>query len=258
MVVVNKGDSQELSVEVPAVSPPPYAPSSSSSSSPPTAEPLLRRVAPPIARCNHVAIKRVTGHTTGSFVIDPELDIPESMLSPPVEGQERRNLSLDVNTSNIDVDVWVVEPPSVSGVPLDVLADAKYPRTTMEFKAYNIAVRLHSSGDRPFTLDLKAGSSGIVNLELPHTFCGPLTIRSVSGTVTYSRALQPMVATFSDYDGIRKCFVGDFRENHYGEGEWRGSSVEIDTHGGKVNLRFADEPPSPPKQSKWWGSFGSS
>ncbi|KZV96493.1 hypothetical protein EXIGLDRAFT_424708 [Exidia glandulosa HHB12029] len=217
---------------------------------------LLQRVAPPIARCNHVAIKRASGKLTGSYVIDPELEIPIEMLAPLGESEERKNLLVDVGYNEIDIDVWVAQRTTIDGVPIAALGDVKHPRTTIDVAGSNIALRLHSAGERPFALSVKADSSGSVNLELPRNFRGPLTIRSEKGNVKFSPAFEPLVATFSDYDDIRKCFVGDFKELQFGQGPWEGSMIEITAPYGKLNLRFTDEPAPPKSPGKIVWSFG--
>ncbi|EJD51044.1 hypothetical protein AURDEDRAFT_160188 [Auricularia subglabra TFB-10046 SS5] len=204
------------------------------------------RVAPPIPPCNHVAIKRPSGtKVSGSFVIDPELEIPTELLAPVEEGEERKHLIIDVPNSQVDVDVWVVPHPLFH-------SDTKSHTTNLEVHGSHVAMRLHSTGDRPISLTVKAGHSGQVSLEIPSTFRGPMTIHNGNGNVKFSSALDPLVATFSDVDKVRKCFIGDFKQLGFGQGAWEGSALEIHSLHGSVKLRFADEYEPTVQSKSWW------
>ncbi|EJD51047.1 hypothetical protein AURDEDRAFT_112071 [Auricularia subglabra TFB-10046 SS5] len=256
MVVTHKSE-EELVLDLSVQEPPPYVQGSSTSpdvfSPPPT---LLRRMAPPIARCNHVAIKRANSNRlAGSYVIDPELEIPAEMLAPLDEGQERKNLLIDVPRSDIDIDLWVVESRLAAQGIVSLPGDKVGPRTNVEIRGCNVTLRLHSTGDRPIALKVTSANSTNIALEIPRSFNGPLTIQSRSGNIKFSPALEPMVATFSDYAEVRKCFIGNFKELGFGQGAWEGSALELHSKTGKISMRFVDEPtPKPQKNSWWWYS----
>ncbi|KAH7104520.1 hypothetical protein BKA62DRAFT_463969 [Auriculariales sp. MPI-PUGE-AT-0066] len=262
MVIVMKdlpasppSESNQLSVHIeaeiqPQDAPPAYA--SSSSTSPRHVPDLLEnqglsRVQPPIAHCNSVAIKRSQGGLTGSFVIDPELVIPIEMLAPLKDGEERKNFLVDVGHNPVEIDAWVAPPQHT--------IDSKHPRTTIDLRGRNVRLRLHSSGNRPFGISASTAYQSTIQLELPRDFRGPLTIKSQSGQVKFSPALEPLVATFSDYDDLKKCFVGDFKALEFGQGAWEGSMVDIDAPYAKIRLRFVDEPEPqmPTSASSGWG-----
>ncbi|KZW01635.1 hypothetical protein EXIGLDRAFT_717217 [Exidia glandulosa HHB12029] len=255
------------------VNPPPYfSPSSDSPSAPSYAEDAathtLPRAVPPIARCNLLTIRRPYGSVTGSFVIDPELEIPPQMIPALKKDEERKNLLLEVgNKRTIDADVWVVDPAPQSQSQASSSSTAPLPRTTIEAVGggtsgghNSLRLSLHSAGSRPFSLVVS--QFGTVTLELPRSFSGPLTLhtRNGVGRVQFSQAFESMLTEFSDCDDMRKCFVGDFRESGFGRGgaEWEGSTVEVRALEGKVYIRFVDEPePQKVQRSCWSWCFRS-
>jgi len=200
---------------------------------------------PSIARCNLLMIKRKDVEIRGMFVLDPDMQIAEAMLAPlPEDETIRKHMNLYTKHADITSDVWI----SPSGA-----ADAKEsPCTLLELKARNVTLNLHGSDARPFSLEVECENSGTAIVTIPRTFRGPLTLRGDSVAVSLSYGLAPLTATFSDVDGVRKCFVGDCRELGFGDGEWHGSAIDIKAKNGKIKLRFVDElEKEQPKTSKW-------
>lgn len=245
MVISHKSEEAGFDADPSAQSPPPYT-----STGYPVLEPVLRRVAPPIARCNHVAIKRPTvtagNRVVGSFVVDPALEIPVEMLAPLDEGEERQNLLIDVPEHEVDADLWVVEG---AGTRADSKAGA---RTAVEVVGHHVHLRVHETGIPPLLLTLKAPGSGNISLALPRSFQGPITIHSQQARVVFSPAMGALSATFSDYGELRKCFVGDFKALGFGHGTWEGSVIDIHAPEGRVKLRFTDEPEPQTPRRPWW------
>ncbi|EJD41997.1 hypothetical protein AURDEDRAFT_168994 [Auricularia subglabra TFB-10046 SS5] len=168
------------------------------------------------------------------------------MLAPLDEGEERRNLLIDVPEHEVDADVWIV---AGTGVETDVKAGR---RTDVEVVGRHVHLRVHETGPSPLSLTLKAANSGNISLALPRSFRGPITIHSQQARIVFSPAMGALAATFSDYGELRKCFVGDFRALGFGEGAWEGPAVEIHAPEGRVKLRFADEPEPKTPTRPWW------
>jgi len=230
----------KMNPEFSTENPPPYASASSAlSSSSPGDKP------PSISRCNLLAITRKDRPIEGIYVIDPDMEVPEAMLATLKEGEERKNLDFKTkgSYSTIDADIWIVEETKLTGAARDV----KPKTTTIELQGSHVLARIHPTTTRPFFLHAVA-KGGNLTVEIPPTYRGPLTIDS-KRPVHLSPALTPLVSVFSDVDDIKKCFVGNAREDGFGSGEWLGSSIDLKCKDYKVTLRLLDEIES--KRPSW-------
>lgn len=118
-------DTTQIAPEIP----PPYTPSdgqsrpqqqdnshlvassSSSSSSSPTERTITPSLIPSLPRVNFLSINRINSALTGEYVLDPELVIPEALLTPLAEEEERKNLTLLCRNGSLKADVWILAPP---------------------------------------------------------------------------------------------------------------------------------------------------
>ena len=113
-------------------------------------------------------------------------------------------------------------------------------------------------------------------MKLPLSFRGPVTLRlGVHTRLLLSPLARARLATFADVGGVRRCFVGDYDAETYGEwmfcihiarahgltllnegdGEWLGPEVDITCRKGAsfVQIGFVDEPKEPGLFSRMFG-----
>lgn len=243
---------------------------------------------PDIPRSNYVWIKRANSAIKGTYLIDPNLVIPEALLATrqaeadaegatPVDGQEsaRKNLLLESAHSSVNADIWIVNGPTSEDAPsqgsdgatntqrTDVKrapasgSGERVQKVLLEVKSINASVRVKVNTDfdkLPFEL-IASSRHGSVGVSIPQAFVGPVTIRTIHGSVGMSKSLEKRMTTFSDSDHIRKCFVGDFASAGFGRGEWKGSSLDISSDNGSVRLSFSEENVESDNKSIWTKLF---
>ncbi|KAI5120015.1 hypothetical protein M0805_008476 [Coniferiporia weirii] len=267
MAIITKEDEarSEVEMETPPASglPPPYAPSSPPSSfsgasssapdppTPPSPPPLAFTVPPPnIPASNFLTIKRDNTSIKGTYVIDAGLQTPPGLL-PDDPDDARKNLSLQCKNGSISATVWLVGTPSSHD------EDDGQARAVLDVRGHNGSVTLHlnATTTRPFALSASS-KNGSVTASIPSSFIGPVEMGSYNGSITVSSAVQARLVTFSEVDGRRSCFIGDFRAAGYtGKGAWTGSTLDIHSHNGRVKLSFVDEAPEESISSGFWGKI---
>jgi hypothetical protein len=87
--------------------------------------------------------------------------------------------------------------------------------------------------------------NGHINLCIPRSFQGPLSLTTYHGSVRFSPGIEAAATTFSDMR-TRKCFVGDYSTWRDGE-TWIGDAAVVEAKNGSVRVFFDDEaiPESP-------------
>ncbi|KAL5478691.1 hypothetical protein ACEPAI_1968 [Sanghuangporus weigelae] len=241
--------------------PPPYNPAPTSSSfddnseSDPRSRSSSGRERPVnIMSTNFTKIKRENSSIKGTFVVDAGLTIPDELLSTlpasastsnspdevaqgPIQAEAKKNLYLESINSSITADVWLVDDETEASHK-DLMR-----RAELELRSRNgsINLKLDSTTSRPFSLIIKS-KNATATVALPSDFVGPLTLYTVNGSVSLSSAMESRLVIFSEDNGTRKCFVGDYRRAGYTGGQrWAGSVAEIGSVNGRVKLSFVDE-----------------
>ncbi|KAL5510971.1 hypothetical protein ACEPAG_3690 [Sanghuangporus baumii] len=255
--------------------PPPYNPASTSSSfddseSDPRSRSSSGRERPVnVMTTNFTKIKREHSSIKGTFVIDAGLTIPDELLSTSsasastsdspdstvqesIQADARKNLYLESINSSITANVWLVDDETEASHK-DLMK-----RAELELRSRNgsINLKLDSTTSRPFSLIVKS-KNATAAVALPSDFVGPLTLYTVNGSVSLSTAMESRLVIFSEDNGTRKCFVGDYRRSGYTGGQrWTGSVAEIESVNGRVKLSFVDEAdPSPSSNVNGSGSL---
>ncbi|TDL29069.1 hypothetical protein BD410DRAFT_779352 [Rickenella mellea] len=185
---------------------------------------------PSMRRHNFLFIKREFFPVHGTWVINPELTVPEAFLPPIPPNTVRKNLKLVSDFRSIDADIWVVpggrneidgRVNQANGI---VGLENCQPTTIEGCAGLGCIMRMHV--ETPF--QLKAGSEfWKVTVGLPRTFTGPVTFKSEFGKLILSPAIEPRVTIFSDVNNTVKGFFGDFEASGYSQGDWKGSSLEL-------------------------------
>ncbi|KAJ7488113.1 hypothetical protein FB451DRAFT_1391064 [Mycena latifolia] len=184
---------------------------------------------------NFLSLSRGNGSIKGTYVIDPRVKIPPSLL-PPLAPDEteaaRRNLFMHTSSGSVDVDLFVVGDGEVKGK-----------KVNMFIKSSNgsLTARIHAPIPARPPIHLTAHSAnGSITLHLTRSFRGPVTARARNGSVKFSGALEAEVTTFGEAERTRRCFVGDFSD--WAEGEaWGGDEVIVESGNGSVKIQFDAE-----------------
>ncbi|KAJ7910879.1 hypothetical protein B0H13DRAFT_2328934 [Mycena leptocephala] len=182
-------------------SPPAYVPPESQAAT--TSEQQLAPPATPVTvkPTNFLFVKREYG-IRGTYVIDPRIKIPQSMLPPLAAGETeatRQNVFLHSNHGDIDVDLFVLGD-----------ADTKWSLNMfLECTKGSITAKIHaaSTAHPPIYITAKAER---ITLHLPRTFRGPVTVRKTSDwcSVYISESLKAGMMPLSDVNGTWRSFVG--------------------------------------------------
>ncbi|KAJ6454717.1 hypothetical protein C8R47DRAFT_1166884 [Mycena vitilis] len=268
-------------VEWPQDDPPPAYTHTDSKASVPapllTAEPplpLLPPSLPPILTppatvkpTNYLSLSRGNESIKGTYVIDPRVALPPFLLPPlaPHESEAtRRNVFLHTSNGSIDVDLFVVRGAVASESGAEGKKEGEGKEVDMLVKSSNgsITVKLHAPPAPRPPLHLTATSSnGTLTLHLPHSFRGPLTLRTRNGSVRIVRALEGATTTVSEAGGVRRCFVGEFADWAERPEGWTGDEVTLESANGSIRVQYDVEVASTAAESakdsgKGKGLFG--
>jgi len=143
----------------------------------------------------------------------------------------------------VNADVWVVGWDDTS--PLDdaerrervekpVLVELKAHHSSVKFKLFANCIK------RPVRIHAHS-HHGSINMVLPPSFRGPVTLDSKNGSITLSDAIKARLTMFSDVGGVRRCFIGNLTEEGYGKDEWKGSTLDASSHHGGLILSCTEE-----------------
>jgi hypothetical protein len=91
----------------------------------------------------------------------------------------------------------------------------------------------------PFHLNV-IGQHGAINIWLPRTFQGPMTIYSRHGSVKFSDEVSERMGLRNEIDYTRQCFVGDL-SLFSDKGGWEGDEINVKTEHSGVKVRFVNE-----------------
>ncbi|KAK7046445.1 hypothetical protein R3P38DRAFT_2873838 [Favolaschia claudopus] len=190
---------------------------------------------------NFLSLHRSNTPIKGVYVIDPTIKIPPPMLPPLAQDETeatRRNVYLQTSNGTVDVELFVVAGTSGGN-------EVKQ-KVNMFVRSSNGAIitKLHAGPipSRP-PINLTAlTSNGSVNIHLPRSFRGPLTIRTRNGSIRFSDALNADLTTFNEVNQTRRCFIGDFAD--WTEEGWAGDEVSIESSNGSIRLQYDAESPS--------------
>jgi len=159
------------------------------------------------------------------------------VLPPLEEGQTvRPHLDLWSANGKVSADVELVRGNGEAG------RDGE--RVILKAESRNGSVTVKINNPQNQHLDLYAKSlNGSVHIYIPNPFHGPITASTKNGSVTFSEQIQKDLITFSERDGAKTCFLGEFEGSGFGkEGmEWEGDVCVAETRNGSVKIWYIDE-----------------
>ncbi|TCD66584.1 hypothetical protein EIP91_001141 [Steccherinum ochraceum] len=233
-----------------SASPPPYAQHASATpkSSRGTAEPQTKvdqhsELPAGVPSSNFQRVVQSYG-IKGTFIIDPELKVPEELLGP--RSQRRENLYLESTKRGVDVGIWTTRTPAELGVSEVEVVKAVVKVKVTSWPVFDNRIDLHVGPGTSCDLVISARSD--VYLAVPSDLVGPVTMNVTGNNVYYSASVRARLVTFSEEHGRRRCFLIDIREQNYTERkDWKGSSIEIaledDSEPRVLLFALGEEPP---------------
>ncbi|KIJ63813.1 hypothetical protein HYDPIDRAFT_133689 [Hydnomerulius pinastri MD-312] len=199
----------------------------------------VNMVAPPeVKPTNFFSLIQRDSSIKGTYVIDPHLQLPTSLLLPLQAGEteeERKNLYLHTRDGYIDADVWLVGRKANEKSPLNKK------RTTLSVSSNDgsVTAKVHSIDIiDPFFLDIFA-RDGRVTVLLPRSFHGPLNLKARHHGHALSDGLLRSSTSLGTADHTSRYFVGDFSAAS-GQ-QWKGDELRVETRDGKIKVRYIDE-----------------
>jgi len=202
---------------------------------------------------NYRTIIRPSGPIKESFLIDPTLSVPPSLLPPKtpyetvteengVKVIRRNNLNLIAKKGKIDADIEIMNPKSdETRCRIDI--------RSRDDIMIQLDLRGTASPDDPTHVALPLclldvhSSSGNIDLWIPRKRLeGPLNVTTRYG-VQFSPVVLKDLNIFNESEKWRKkrkeCFLGNFA----GWSEGMGDMINLEAKAGRVNVRYIEEMP---------------
>ncbi|TFK41797.1 hypothetical protein BDQ12DRAFT_678516 [Crucibulum laeve] len=194
---------------------------------------------PPAKPTNFVSITKVHANIKEAITIDPSLYIPNFLLPPLALGEEeqdRKNVRLEATHGYVYGKMKLLpyaetEPPQ------------RRRRVRLELITVHggVSAKIVETASRPaFHLRIYC-TNGNVQVHLPRSFHGPITLCVRHGSAKFSDDLSMKLTTFGEVNGKRSCFIGDFSSRVNGREGWQGDEVVVEVKNGGVKLQYEDD-----------------
>lgn len=213
---------------------------------------------PSTPRVNYVYISETNSSARGTWTIDPDVQVPASMLMKLPDGEEeRKNLyvfsqngsatatvrllsdgpsrsSLHVESRNGSVTVKIVslQPTYESRISERMLTDICTPAAQLSRRNQRFHLKAHSQ-------------NGWCTVYIPADFEGPVTFTTYHGWATFSNLVQQRLAHFSRADSVAKAFIGSVEGSGFGtaasSSKWNGDELELHSAHGRIKVAYASE-----------------
>jgi len=184
---------------------------------------------------NLISIHKINGCIRGTWVVDTDLKVPKTLLSPPSSTGERHHLSLTSFNGAITADVALLSEKSDRA---SILLDTKNGGISLNI--------ISSKSEQPFKAVLKTCNGGI-HVQLPRSFIGPIKHHTSNGSYKFSSEMQERLRAISS-----DCsFLGSWEDSGFVDYEqWKGYELDASTLNGSVKFSYYyDEGPSSLPQS---------
>ncbi|KAL4261045.1 hypothetical protein AB1N83_007366 [Pleurotus pulmonarius] len=208
---------------------------------------------------NWLNVSRENESIRGTYVVDPQLEIPAALLAlPSTEGgrgnkdKERMNLVLETKEGDIDVTVHIVgENGNADGLPgssAEIEQKVKVKMRSFKGSVTCRIVPIDESNDlgqavtRPRFIVYASADNGCANILLPRSFAGSISAfaglsPSPRGPIELSPDLRRNARILMDTDR-KRFFVGDFTQFDK-HSSW--DAVSIGVSSGSVKVGYSDE-----------------
>ncbi|KAG8829520.1 hypothetical protein FRC18_009245 [Serendipita sp. 400] len=196
---------------------------------------------------NYVALHQRNSKISGTWTIDTNLQVPESLLKPLESGQtERPHLSLHTWNGSVTAAVALVSG-TVQRATVDIYTSNGKVSFNMvcTLQPIGLIISLTSYNDQlsrvntqPLNLKIVT-RNGAVHVSLPRDFCGPLKYNTHNGKVKFSNELMKTLRVFTD----ATAFVGDWQLVGFKDHKtWEGDDVNIQTSNGSIWIGYEGDP----------------
>nr|GAT48624.1 predicted protein [Mycena chlorophos] len=198
---------------------------------PPSMQVVPQPVVPNIKPTNFVSISRRAGEIKETFVLDPTLQIPQSIASPAPAGRphfEATSIMGEVKTT-IFVLGGTTQPDTI-----------RKTRITTSSTMGETKLMLHAPSVRaPLDISVRT-SMGSAKVYLPRSFRGPLRISTTMGEVKLSKDLKDAGMKLGDGG----WFIGQWSQGEAEAKTWPGDEATVQTTFGDVFVGYEDHPKS--------------
>ncbi|KAH9477582.1 hypothetical protein JR316_0009804 [Psilocybe cubensis] len=211
------------------------------------------RALPDIKPSNFVCLSRQNDSIKGSWIIDPTMIIPSAFLPSLTDGETeetRGNISLMSRNGSIQAEIFVL--PGTSNDDSRRLTNRK--QTIIRSSSANgtITLKIHEVASRGSRLPLQIkafSANGSLNIYIPRSFQGPVSVSLRNGSLRYSESVRGLVTQFSELNGAQRSFIGDFDANAIRDaGDWAGDAIWLESRNGSIKVFFDDELDETPRQ----------
>jgi len=239
-------ERQEVHDPPPSYSPQPPVAAEPASSTPPL--PAFKT-----KPTNFLAIANESSTIRGEVVLDPSLRIPPSLLPALAEGEteaDRKNLRLSSKYGSISNKIWILN--SSGG---DDLLVGERKRTTIDLASDHGSIRVQLEifpGAAPLLVTARA-PHGTIEISLPRSFHGFLSLATQHGAVTLADDLAKISTQLSQLDTAKRYFVGDFAA--LGDGEWTGNELKLEGKHGNIRIKYLEGPAEDRSEQSKGGFF---
>jgi len=186
---------------------------------------------------NYVSVFRRDGSIKGTWTINSSLQVPEDLLAPVGNGEERHHLSLRTKDGSVSAKVALLSPgPERASILLDT-KDGSINLTLISRK-----------NDQPFKAQLKT-KDGSIFIEIPRSFVGPIRHSNVSGKYKFSKEIRENIQNFSN----ESSFLGSIKISGFSSLEtWKGDQIDATSVDGSIKVKYYGEVEAETKKSFSW------
>ncbi|KZS91109.1 hypothetical protein SISNIDRAFT_517911 [Sistotremastrum niveocremeum HHB9708] len=183
---------------------------------------------------NFLVIERALSNIKGGWRVDTNKKMPVALFPPLPEGSKpRANLFLDSVIGNITAEV-------------QLLADRTKPRALISANSAfgsSVEIRIVAPAQQRFRINSQT-IRATITVYIPRWFAGPIYTSTMMGSVKFSSAIAPQIATFAERGGNNKYFLGDYDSTGFGEqteSEWEGDELTLASFSGDIIISYDDE-----------------
>jgi len=180
---------------------------------------------------NNLEIYQACAPINGSWKIDSSLQMPRSTPRKPDEmDKDRPNVSLTTKIGTIDANIELAGGPEAD-------------RARLVNTTYVGTIDVVISSPRGQKFDLRCQTStGTIDIYLPRSFHGPITLKSSLGSRDLSPGVEANFAASSKKTGVTEGFIGAYEGYGAEEGaEWKGDALYAQTSVGTIDVYYEDE-----------------
>jgi len=213
----------------------------------------LHQSLPNAQPCNFVSVSKKNSSIKGTWLLDPMLSIPSELLPPLPEGESestRKNLSLQTKDGSINANIFVLAEElqkTENKMNLRTIIDTSTEDGDVTIKMHEVPSQ---KGQVRSPIQLRSYSGdGSIRVYLPRSFRGVFRIKTKSGKIRFSEAVESSLALFPEVNGLKISFLGHIDTTEWQpSADWNGDELILETKDGSVSVHFDDEENGAPRK----------